>query len=268
MPDSIDRSEGRGLFGLDAETYDEIRPPYPQQIYDLLTASGALREGAATLEIGAGSGLASRRLLELGANPLVVVEPDARFLTQLRSLAEGFEAVEVIGSAFEDARLPDARFDLVCAATSFHWIDPVPALARIAGLLKPEGHVALWWNVFGDPDRSDAFHEATQGLLSPLSESPSGRPKAIPFALDVEARRREFAASGGFDEPLFAMYKWTLVLDARQVGALYGTFSPVNRLPPAERSEMLAALMDIAEREFGGNVERNMISAIYLARTR
>jgi len=268
MPESIDRSEGRGLFGLDAETYDEIRPAYPQQIYDLLTASGALREGAATLEIGAGSGLASRRLLDLGANPLVVVEPDKRFSRQLRSFAEGSDAVQVINSAFEVAQLPDGRFDLVCAATSFHWIDPVTGLARIAGLLKPGGHVALWWNVFGDPNRSDVFHEATRDLLSPLSESPSGQPEGIPFALDLEARRRDFAASGGFEEPQFAMHRWTLVLDARQVGALYGTFAPVNRLPPAERRNTLEALMDIAEREFGGSVERNMISAIYLARTR
>ncbi len=37
-----------------------------------------------TLEVGAGTGTATRQLLELGANPLVAVDPDERLAAFLR----------------------------------------------------------------------------------------------------------------------------------------------------------------------------------------
>ncbi|MBA3028675.1 MAG: SAM-dependent methyltransferase, partial [Desulfobacteraceae bacterium] len=42
MPEIIDRKEGRGLFGADPNNYNEIRPPYPEQIYEFLLTTGAL----------------------------------------------------------------------------------------------------------------------------------------------------------------------------------------------------------------------------------
>jgi hypothetical protein len=71
MSEYFDAREGRGLFGSDPRNYDEVRPPYPEPLYELLVAAGALRAGTATLEIGAGTGLATRRLLEPG-RPLTV----------------------------------------------------------------------------------------------------------------------------------------------------------------------------------------------------
>ena len=52
----IDLSEGRVLFGLNPEAYDAVRPEYPAWICERLWDSGALVEGSATREIGAGSG--------------------------------------------------------------------------------------------------------------------------------------------------------------------------------------------------------------------
>ena len=144
MPDLIDRREGRRLFGLNPEGYADARPPYPEEIYRFLVARGAIAPGTTTLEIGAGNGLATRRLIELGANPISVIEPDERF----------------------------------------------------ADVLRPGGYVALWWNVFGDPDREDTFHDATASLLSNLAVSPSGAPDKIPFALDRGARDADIARTG------------------------------------------------------------------------
>ncbi len=58
--------------------------------------------------------------------------------------------LRMIHHAFEDAELSPHAFDLVVAATSFHWLDPDTALDKIADVLRPGGHVALWWNVFSD----------------------------------------------------------------------------------------------------------------------
>jgi SAM-dependent methyltransferase len=271
MPEIIDRSEGRALFGANPEGYEDARPPYPERLYQFLIEHRALSRDAATdvatLEIGAGSGLATRRLIEFGANPITVVEPDTRFAPLLTKLQQTTGAdLRLLSSAFEDVRLPSRSFDLVVAASSYHWLDPEVALVKIADTLKPGGFVALMWNVFGDADREDPFHVATLSLLADQAISPSGAPDAVPFALDRAAREAEFARCGAFEPIVYFETRWTLVLDTARVGRLYEGFSHIQRLPQSQRESLLQRLMEIAQTQFGGAVERNVVSPIYLAR--
>jgi SAM-dependent methyltransferase len=238
-------------------------------VYDFLQTTGALRHTVATLELGAGTGLATRRLLELGAQPLTALEPDARFAPFLTSLETPSAAqVQVLHTSFEDAALPVCCYDLVAAATSFHWIHPAVRVAKAAEVLKPGGFLAVWWNVFGDPEREDPYHDATCSVLEPLSHSPSDPPDAVPFALDTAARCREINDTGAFDVAVYAAYRWILWLSTDQVGALYATFSSISRLPVDQRRAVLDHLMDIADRDFGGRVARNMVTPVYVARRR
>lgn len=266
MPNLINPNEGRSLFGADVQSYDQVRPPYPEQLFAFLQATGALRANCTTLEIGAGNGLATRRLLELGANPLTALEPDPRFAPLLHAIA-GASAAEfqLIHAPFEEAALPTDHYDLVAAATAFHWVDPAVGLTKVALLLKVGGYAALWWNVFGDPDRADPFHDATQTILQPLSNSPSDPKDKLPHALDRMARLQEFDRTEQFESAVCEFYPWTLTLDVAGVGALYGTFSGINRLPGEKRQRVLEQLMAVAEEKFGGRVERNMVTVVYVA---
>ena len=264
---SLIAARGVASFGLNPEGYEDARPPYPEMLYQVLIEHGALARGSATLEIGAASGLATRRLIELGAGPITVVEPDERFAPQLSKLRQTTGAdLRVLSCAFEDARLPTHSFGLVAAATSYHWLDPDTALAKIADALAPGGYVALWWNVFTDLDREDPFHDATLPLFGDQAISPSGAPDAIPFALDRTAREAEFARNGAYGPVTYFETRWTLVLDTARVGRLYEGFSHIQRLPRPERDALLQRLMEVAQTQFGGRVERNMTSPIYLAR--
>ncbi|MGH2816652.1 MAG: class I SAM-dependent methyltransferase, partial [Actinomycetota bacterium] len=53
-----------------------------------------------------------------------------------RNLAR-FPAVEVVTAPFEDWPLPEEPFDLVLAATAFHWIDPGVRVVKAADALRP-----------------------------------------------------------------------------------------------------------------------------------
>ena len=261
----IERSEGRRLFGLDPEGYDAARPRYPTALFDAMRAAGVFARGRSTLEIGAGSGLATKPLLELGADPLTVIEPDRRFHDMLGRLVKASDAQCTIDSrAFEDF-VSTERFDLVVVATAFHWLEPVSALRKIATLLVPGGRVALLWNVLQVIGMRDAFHEATQSLLANQTTSPSGEPGAVPYALDRAALEADLARAGAFNVPEYHEIRWTHVLDTRGVGQLYEGFSHIQRLGEDERKALLERLMDIADREFGGRVERNVTSVLYLA---
>jgi len=263
----IDRGEGRNLFGADPGRYDWARPDYPTRVYEVLRERCGLGPSTRVLEIGAGTGQVTHRLIEFGADPVVAVEPDESLAAHLSSSTKDFGArVDVRVAAFEDVELPDAWFDLALAATAFHWVDQVVGLRRAAQVLRPGGWWAMWWNVFGDPTQPDPFHEATTRLLSHLSASPSagakGRP---PFALDVEARRADLGDIGGFQSIDHELVRWTAHFDVTQIRALYATFSPISRLEHDERERLLDEIARVAKDEFNGRVARRMVTALYTA---
>lgn len=166
---------------------------------------------------------------------------------------------------FEDANLPPESFDLAVAATTFHWIDPLTGLSKVHDLLLPGGWWAMWWNNYGDPDRDDAFHDATNDLLSSLAESPSqGEPDRPPFALDIEAREADLAAAG-FTNVAHDLMRWTLRMNTARTRALYATYGSISRLHAIERESLLDEIARIANEQFGGRVERKMITLIYTA---
>ncbi len=256
---------GRRAFGADAANYDSARPEYPARVFALLRERCGLGPGTRTFEIGPGTGLATRRLIGNGADPLVAIEPDERLAAKL---AERVPGVEIVIAPFETAEV-EGPFDLGAAATSFHWMDQRAALAKIAGLLRPGGWWAMWWNVFGDPARDDAFHDATQPLLSGMATNPSWNPNwKHPFALDREARFADLETGGFYENIDVETVNWTLVLDPAQVRALYATYSQFSVLEDSERNRILDGLQEIAATQFAGRVERNMLTPIYTVRRR
>jgi SAM-dependent methyltransferase len=262
--DTLSRSFGRDAFGSDPANYHAARPPYPAATWEALRHCANLKPGIDILEIGAGTGLATEPLLEHDPARLLAIEPNARLAKFLRNRIAD-PRLEVLATAFETIDLPPASFDLVASATAFHWLDAVPALQSIHGLLRPGGAVALWWNVFGDPGRADPFHEATTHLFEGVAESPfftgAGEP---PYALNAAARLRDLANAGfAPDEPQFI--EWQLGLDPAHLRALYATWSNVAALAAEKRESLLDSLADIALRQFAGRVERNMTTAIYTA---
>lgn len=263
---SLDRREGRVLFGLDPDGLATARPPYPERVYELLVERSGLGEGTGTLEIGAGTGPATARLLALGARPLVALEPDPALAAHLIASLGDHAALEVREEAFEDAGLANESFDLAVAATSFHWIEPAAALERVCRLLRAGGSWAMWWHVFGDDHRPDPFHEATSHLGADRLRSPSaGEPGRPSYALDRERRLAELASAGLVDAWHEAI-PFTISLDADGVRRLYATFSETARLPEAQREALLDAFAAVAEEQFGGQVERPMQTVVYGAR--
>jgi SAM-dependent methyltransferase len=260
----LDRSFGRMAFGDDAAGYHAIRPPYPDSVWASLRERAGLRAGIDILEIGAGSGHATAGLLAHGPRHLLAIEPDRRLANFLRKNLSD-PRLAVVTEPFEATTLSPEGFDLAASATAFHWLDAIPALQRIATALRPNGHVALWWHVFGEPGRPDRFHDATAHLFAGHATTPSQRAlDRPPHALDIDARLADFIAAGFMpDAP--SIERWTLRLDPVGIRALYATYSNVTALAPAARERLLDALQEIAATTFAGTVERNMTTVTYTA---
>jgi SAM-dependent methyltransferase len=260
----IGRHEGRRLFGLDPAAYDSARPGHAPRAYDILVERCGLAAGTRVLEVGPGTGQATRRLLDLGAR-ILALEPDPALAAYLEAtLGAG---IEIRVAALEDAELEAAGYDLAVAASSFHWVDEEVGLARLFAALRPGGWIALWWTLFGDPGKPDAFIQATSPLLENLKASPTHAetPERPPHALDATARV-EALRRRGFEDIEHETVRWEAGWNTAGIRALYGTFSPVARLDAASRNDLLDGVARIAERDFGGRVQRTLITSIYTAR--
>jgi len=129
-------------YTLTADSYLRGRPDYPPSIGAWLSDTLGLGPGTAALDLGAGTGKFTPRLLATGAD-VVAVEPVApmlqilkRTLPQVRALAGSAGAIP----------LSDASVDAVICAQAFHWFANADALTEIHRVLKPGGKLGMIWN--------------------------------------------------------------------------------------------------------------------------
>jgi len=260
----------RGLFSSDVLNYDTGRPGYPDRVYELLQQVCGLGEGSRVLEIGPGTGQATGRLLQSGAT-VTAVELGAEMAAALEAKYQGQDLSVMVG-AFEDVALDPGSFDLIVAATSFHWVRPETGLPRCADLLRREGWLALWWTYYGDPDRPDPFRDAVtpifQELAPSLIETFPGiafLAGAHPYAFDSEARTGEIDTSGRFGPVQHEVIPWTGRHTPAELRALFASYSPCLALPAEERAQVLDAIEALATDTFAGIVERPYLTLMYLA---
>jgi SAM-dependent methyltransferase len=224
-------------------------------VFALLVERCGLGVDTDVLEIGAGTGQATIPMLDLGAR-VVAVEPGRALVRELRARTSG-RALIAVNATFEEAQIAEASFDIVASATAFHWVDAAIGLPKSAFALRDRGWLAIWTNLFGDPERADPFHEAIQPLLR------AHAPELI--APDVP----QPAVSGActdFGEVEERVFRWEGRHDPEQIRALFSTFSPWIALPAERREPLLDAVQAVARDEFSGLVVRPYRTRVLLRR--
>ena len=136
------RRERSLSFGSQAAAYERGRPSYPPEAVDWLLAPTDTWVARDVLDLGAGTGKLTTRLVERGLQ-VVAVDPIAEMLEMLRTALPDTPAL--LGSA-EQIPLPDNAVDAVLVAQAWHWFDQERAVAEIARVLRPGGRLGVLWN--------------------------------------------------------------------------------------------------------------------------
>ena len=218
-------------FGSDAERYDRSRPDYPAALIERIVAESP---GADVLDVGCGTGIAARQFRTAGCRVLGV-DVDARMADRARR-----HGIDVEVARFEGWDPAGRTFDVVAAAQTWHWIEPVAGTARAWDVRRPGGRLAVFWNAFEPPAAvASAFAEVHRRLVPEFPALANGGSAADGYTVMAQAAADGIRATPGFGEPEIWRYDRSRTYTREAWLDVVPTHGIYARLPP----ERIAALV-------------------------
>jgi SAM-dependent methyltransferase len=259
MPDSP-AAEARKSFDDTAEIYHAIRPNYPPPMFDDLFR--LLPSHPAILEVGPGTGQATRDLLSRGATVLAI-EIGPAMAAKLRETTPSPALTITIGD-FEEVDVADQDFDAVFSATAYHWISPKAQIERPVSVLKPGGAVAIVdLNQVSSPD-DKGFFAAAQPIYERYGEGHVGPQAPERSAVDPPIHRVLR------DDPRFSnvevrTYDWNQTYSAAEYRKLMLTYSSTLMMTQPARQGLLDDMEYFVRQQFDNQVTRPIVVTLTTA---
>lgn len=256
----MDMRKESEMFDRTAEYYDTFRPSYPMEIVDKIIYGTSINENSKVLEIGSGSGKAT----ELFAHQkfsIHCIDPGENLVRNGRIKFSEFDRVKFEIGRFEELDLPPKQYDVILSAQAFHWIPQPIGYEKCAHVLKDNGYLALFWNMY------ITYDNALDNELVEISNRYGG------FAdfLSVDGCEKRIASiaanienSGYFNSPKIHSTLWNQTYDAEQY---FGFAKTGNSFVQKSEEEKLNAFIDIKKLadKHGGVINRPYLCVLYLA---
>ncbi|MBE6658288.1 MAG: class I SAM-dependent methyltransferase [Ruminococcaceae bacterium] len=236
-------------FNTAVDAYDRCRPTYPAELYhDLFSyMSAPPAPGMTAVEIGIGTGQATRPILDAGCTVAAVELGDAMtaFVRQKFSDCPNFSC---INQPFEETGFPPSSCDLVYSASAFHWIPEEIGYKKVFDMLRPGGVFARFANhPYYDPEQPELF-DAMQKVYAVYM--PGSRPGGE-YTAEQAMARAEIAGKYGFCDIGYRLYHRTRMFSADDYIALLGTYSDHIAIPQPQRTQFFSGLYRVIS-AFGG----------------
>jgi SAM-dependent methyltransferase len=239
------REELRSTFGRSAEVYDSARPPYPDAVFEDLIRAAQVAPPASLLEIGCGSGIATRVLAAIGFE-IVAIELSGDMAAQAKQNLERFPEVKIVRASFEDYERREL-FDGVVAFSAFHWLSPDARCRKASSLLRPQGFLAVVdARLMPEDERFvQGLASDCEAVLGSAADKP-GAPGLTPLRDEMEANR--------FSHVLERRYTWTRSYTADGFVALLGTLPWYLSIAESPGAALAERIRDRIESHDNGEV--------------
>lgn len=257
-----DDTELRHTFNQEAQLYNESRPLYPDALFEKLVEVIALPPKAKLVEIGPGTGQATKPLAQRGYE-ITAIELGAALADIARYELRLYPDVRVVTGAFEDIDLPINTFDLVFAATAFHWIKRETRYAKPYQVLKPNGHLAIIHTNHVSDEQGDTFFKATQPLYDRYFMSDKDEKFTLPKFDSIEPIELDKKL---FQLAHFQRFPMIITYTATEYAKLLHTYSPTLALPKQKRAAFLNDIEALINKRFEGGVDKHFVISLTIAR--
>lgn len=262
----MDNQTLRQIFDRRAEVYNEMRPSYPEGLFFTLINLTELEADANLLEIGPGTGQATKALAKKGFK-ITAVELGESLADVARRELASYPLVEILTGSFEETKLPENNYDLVYSATAFHWIKPEFKYVKPHHLLKNNGHLAVIHTHHVSDGDTDRYYYLTQPIYQkyfndrPKSEKDTGTP--LQTAADLKPDQ--------LDEKLFELahfetFEKVVSYNTADYLKLISTYSPNLAMPEGKRDAFFNDLREVVESKLSGKVERHYAMSLTIGR--
>jgi SAM-dependent methyltransferase len=246
----VTREQGL-VFGEVADDYDALRPGYPDALFDHVMLFGALDAGDRALEVGAGTGKATRSFLERGLS-IHALEPSPEMAAVLQQYGVDAEAVR-----FEQFA-PRESFRVLYAAQAWHWVPGADRYDRAAAALASGGTIALFWNKPREWDGElGAANNALYAQHAPHLEG-GAKNWQLGGVLD------ELAAHPSFEHTEQQRFTWTQQYTSADYVRLLTTMSDHRMLADEARTALHTAIGALVD-DHGGTAAVTYDANLYLA---
>jgi SAM-dependent methyltransferase len=191
---------------------------------------------------------------------VVAVELGARLAALASARLAEFPSVRVEVADFDRWRTNESVFDVVFAATAFHWLDPATRYHRTAALLRPGGVLATvsTEHIAGGTEQFFVDVQACYRRYDPTT--PPGlllQPAdAIPFDQNL---------GGRYERPAFRRHEWTVDYRTADYLDLLRTYSGTLVLPPLVRDGFLRCVGALIDGRYGGRITKRYLTELRVA---
>ena len=263
--------EHRVHFDSITENYDKVRWDYPDQLFsDIITYTGT--DSKIALEIGAGTGKATAPFLNAGFN-VTAVELGENMSSFLQNKFKDNNNFNVITAEFEEVVLNESSYDLVYAASAFHWIDAQIGCPKVFNILKPGGTFALIRNNVLSPDGETLYEDIQKAYNKHYYSYYTSKERWVRYShndlMSPTGIKRGFGFEDlsiyGFSDIIIKLYDKTLTYDADKFVALMDTMSDHRELPEENRAALYAGIKE-AINNHGGQYSQDSIFTLYMGR--
>ena len=128
-----------------ATIYAKARPSYAPEFIDYLYSDVGMSNTSVIADIGSGTGILSKALLEKGSD-VYCVEPNKDMCRAAENSLSHYSNFHCVSGTAENTTLDMGSVDFITVAQAFHWFDVDRFKAECQRILKYNGKVILVWN--------------------------------------------------------------------------------------------------------------------------
>jgi SAM-dependent methyltransferase len=253
-------------------SYDDVRPEYPCELFSDILKYANSTQSKKALEIGAGTGKATTPFLNAGYD-VTAVELGENMTEFLRNKYKEHKGFKVILSDFENVLLDNNSYDLVYAATAFHWVNPEIGCKKVFDILNSGGVVALFrYNAI--PSIGETIYENIQEVYEkhyysyytsnkrPIKKSHKDfcTPAEIQHGFGFKDLK-----DYGFTDISIKFYDVARTFTADEFIAIRDTFSDHRGLPQENRNTLYSELKEVILKH-GGCFNESYTFQLYMGR--
>lgn len=243
-------------FNTVADSYEKIRPGYPEALYRMLFSYCPVQSGSRAAEVGIGGGQATLPVLKTGC-AVTAVEYGEQLARVCREKFREYPGFSVVTGRFEQTEFPEDSFDLVYSASAFHWIPEEIGYTKVFRMLKSGGAFARFANhpyrAKDNPDLFRAINEVYAKYYYRYYQEIK-QPEKYPEYTEQQATdRAAIAEKYGFTDIRHALFYRTRTLTAGEYRTLIGTYSDHIAMEESVREPFFDAIEETIDR-FGGSI--------------